>query len=339
MITLMEKRLKEEKRKADEKEQREARQAEQSEKIRVRFQALRITKPGVAVPTNPSPVSTLSSEKQKGRPLEESELVGERSRKRVKYSADDTRSTRPDISTSCSRSSSSPRWLPSGSDVGRPSRYLSNVPSERSKSPLDTSEQGSSTRPDSGPDFIGLSGAEDEAGETRENMESVEEGPGPVEIAVGDDDEDEGEDEVEAEEEQEMMAARKDGTPQRMNAMILDSQGDVEVSMQKRVWCLMDGVIPPPDIPADPVPDPKKMYQRAMVQGLLNMELLVEQLDDQNPTTEKLQKAVALIRSAAIHFKQILTGTSTAGDCSFFPFFSRHSRWVTERDDNQMQED
>jgi hypothetical protein len=363
MIAMVEKRLKEQQRIAEEKAKREAIHAERSEKIRIRLKSLPVTIPevGSAVPTTSSP---LSKEKQKGRPLwEESELVGERSRKRVKYSADGTRSTRPEISTSCSHSSSSPQRMPSGSGVGRTSQQLSSVPSERSRSPLDTSEP--ATRPDSGPDLMLMSDVEDGIVGTRENMES-EEGPGPMKVArhvlTGDDDEDEGEEEVEDEDEgeeevededegeeevededekQETMGARKDSTPEISDAMILDSQGEkggTEQAEERRVWCLVHGAMPPPDIPADPVPDPKKVYLRDMVRRLVSIESLVEKLDTLNTTEEDLGHALSIIQTAEDKIRQATVRLSTTGD-SFFLSFSRYSRWRTGRDENQMQED
>jgi hypothetical protein len=315
-ITLVEKRLKEAERNAEEKAKREAIHAERSEKIRIRLlKSLPVTIPevGSAVPTTSSP---LLKEKRKGRPpWEELEFIAERSRKRVKYSADDTRGTRPEISTSRSHSSSSSQRMPSGLGVGRASQHLSSVSSERSGSPPDTSEP--ATRPELGPDFMFMSDVEDRIAGTRENMESEEEGPDPMEVArhvlTGDDDEDE-------DERQETMGARKDSTPEISDAMVLDSRGDTEQTEERQVWCLVHGAIPLPDIPADPVPDPKKVYLRDMVHRLVGIESLVDKLDALNPTEEDLRHAAAIIQIAEDKIRQTTVRLSTTGDSFFFSF-------------------
>jgi hypothetical protein len=337
-ITLFEKKLEDEKRKAAEKERREMSQAEKSEKIRLRFKSLHVTIPevGSTVPTTSSPLSTLSKEKQKGRPWEKSELEGERSRKRVKYSADGTLTTRPEVSTSRSQSSSSPQRMPFGSGVGWASQHLSSVPSERSRSPPDTPEQGSSTRPDSGPDIVHMSDVEGGTGGTLGEMESEEEGPGPIEVArhvlTGDEDEDEGEDEVEDEDEgedevedegegeQETMEAGKDSMPEGADAMILDSQGEEGDSKQKEMWCLVGGEMPPSDIPADPVPEPDETRQTAFVYELAKIDSLVDDLDDLHPTGENLQAALAIIHDAERRLSQMMERLSVTGDSLFFSF-------------------
>jgi len=137
------------------------------------------------------------------------------------------------------------------------------------------------------------------------------------------------------EEEDDTMGERGESQEQ-VEQMIIDTlRGSEERAEEGRVWCSIQGPLPPPVIPIGPEKDPAVEVQREMVSSVFRLEALIDELGDCPP--EVLRTALFIFHDAERRLSRLLDAN---GDSfSLLGFIYRCSRRLVEQEDERMDED